>query len=287
MRQFNDIQQGIIDKVAVASELNALEVLTTSEQTLSSATSESKVSTWRVFIWIIAFAIWLHEKIVAANAANSRPQNLPNFIATVLNFHDGLPLVWKDGQFQYNLTGVPNPDSLKIINRCAVLESIDGELVVKVAHDNAGALEPITAPQLSRLGFYLNQMKVPGVNIRLINETADLLKITLNVYIDPQMIDEISGQRLGTTETVFPVKDAINEYLNRLEFNGAFVGNFLEELIQSKEGINLAQIEVLQWKYAALPFADFTTFKVPQAGYFKIQDADLTINYLPYGLVNN
>ncbi|WP_264521211.1 hypothetical protein [Flavobacterium sp. N1994] len=287
MRQFNDIQQQIIDQIAISSDINALEVLTTSEQTLTSATSTSKVSTWRIFVWVVAFAIWLHEKIVSANAANSRPQNLPNFIATVLNFHDGLPLVWKDGQFQYDLVGISNPDSYKIINRCAVLESVDGELVVKVAHDNSGDLEPISAPQAVRLGFYLNQMKVPGVAIRLINETADLLKATLDVYVDPQMIDLDTGRLLNTTEVVMPAEVAIKEYLNNLEFNGAFVTDFLKSKMVAKDGIKLVRVNVLQWKYAAFPFTDFEDFKIPQSGYFKFDPADLTINYLPYALVNN
>lgn len=232
-------------------------------------------------------AIYEHEQIVSSNAANSRPQNLPNFILAVLNFHDGLPLVWLDGQFQYDLTGVANPDDLKVVSRCAVLESEDGELVVKVAHNNAGVLEPLTNPQATRLGFYLIDVKVPGVRIRLINEPADLIKTTLNVYVDPLVIDLTTGRQLNLTEEVYPVKVAITEYLNALEFNGAFVQNFFEQAIQDKEGINLVNVELLQWKYAALPFADFVNFKIPEAGYFKIEDVDLTINYLPYGLVNN
>lgn len=240
-------------------------------------------------IWLEQYIdmIYNHEQIVAANAANSRPQNLPNFIATVYNFHDGLPLVWKDGQFMYDLTGVVDADARMIVDRVAVLESEDGELVVKVAHDNSGVLEPLANDEADRLHFYLNQMKVPGVRIRLINQEADLLKVTLNVYVDPQQIDLTTGQQLNLTEVVNPVKAAITDYLTKLEFNGAFVTNFFEASIQAKDGILLCEVLVLQHKYAAFDFTDFTTFKVPQAGYFKIEDVDLTINYLPYVLVNN
>lgn len=240
-------------------------------------------------IWLEQYVdmIYNHEQIVSANAANSRPQNLPNFIATVYNFHDGLPLVWKDGQFQYDLTDVVDADERMIVDRVAVLESQDGELVVKVAHDNDGILEPLAEVEAERLLFYLNQMKVPGVRIRLINEEADLLKVTLNVYVNPQQIDLVTGQQLNLTEVVFPVKEAITDYLTRLEFNGAFVTNFFEASIQAKDGITLCEVLLLQHKYAGFDFVDFTTFKVPQAGYFKIEDIDLTINYLPYVLVNS
>lgn len=240
-------------------------------------------------IWLEQYIdmIYNHELIVSANAANSRPQNLPNFIAIVYNFHDGLPLVWKDGQFMYDLTEVENPEERKIVNRCAVLESEDGELVVKVAKLNADELEPLADVEAERLLFYLNQMKVPGVRIRLINDEADLLKVTLNIYVDPLQIDLITGRRLNIEEDIFPVKEAIKSYLTTLEFNGAFVTNFFERAIQDQPGINLAVVELLQHKFADFDFTNFTAFKVPQAGYFKINEEDLIINYLPYVLVNN
>lgn len=285
-RTIYDIQQMMLNKKAATAELNALEVLTNSEQTLTNASSTSKVSVWRLFIWVVAYAIWVHEQIMFANAANSRPQNLPNFIANVYNFHDGLPLVFKDGQFTYDLSNVTNADALKIVNRVAVLESEDGELVVKIAHDNNGNLEPLTSEQATRLLFYLGQMKVPGVRIRLINKEADLLKISLNVYVDPLLIDLATGQKLNSGEPLVPVQEAINLYLTQLEFNGAFLANKLERSIESQEGITLCEIVSLQHRYDAFPFTDFTTFKVPQAGYFKIEPNDLTINYLPNVLVN-
>lgn len=240
-------------------------------------------------IWIeqLSEMIYVHEQIVSANAANSRPQNLPNFIATIYNFHDGLPLAWLNGQFDYDLTEVANPEELKIVDRCAVLESEDGELVVKVATETGGELEPLTTEQAQRLLFYLNQMKVPGVRIRLINEQADLLKATLNVYVDPLQIDLNTGQALTSEEEQFPVKDAIKDYLSKLEFNGAFVTNFFTRAIEDKPGINLVQIETIQHRFGGFDFSPFDTFKVPQSGYFKINEVDLTINYLPYVLVNN
>ena len=240
-------------------------------------------------IWLEQYVdmIYNHELIVSANAANSRPQNLPNFIATVYNFHDGLPLVFKDGQFMYDLTDVVDPEDRKIVDRCAVLESEDGELVVKVAKLTAEELNPLSEDEAERLLFYLNQLKVPGVRIRLINQEADNLKVTIDVYVDPLQIDLGTGQRLNIAEVTFPVKDAIKSYLTSLEFNGAFVANFFERAIENQPGVNLVDIQLLQHKFAAFDFVDFTNFKVPQSGYFKIDEADLNINYLPYVLVNN
>lgn len=286
-RGFNEIQEQILEAKAAAVELNALEVLTTSEKNLNSATSTSKVSIWRLWVWTFAFVIWLHEKIVEANANNSRPQNQANFRQAILDYHDGLDLVWKDGQFKYDLTGVTDAEARKIVDRCAVLESDDGELVVKIATDNNGVLEPVTLVQQSRVEAYIKKIKVPGIRIRLVNEVADLIKVSLTVYVNPLVIDLTTGQLLSSTTPVYPVKDAINVYLANLEFDGAFVKDFFRTTLKDAEGIELVVINQCQSKFAAYPFLDIGEWKIPEAGYYKINDEDLTINYLPYVLANN
>ncbi len=240
-------------------------------------------------IWIesLATSIFEHEQIVSLNASNSRPQNKENFKLAILDYHDGLDLKWKDGQFQYDFTGITDVEVRKIIDRCAVLENNDGELVVKVATDNAGVLSPITTPQEDRLTFYIAQIKVPGVSIRIINKVADNLKTNLRVFVDPLMIDLASGKQLNVTGDVYPVKDALKDYLQNLEFNGAFVTNFMTRTIEDKNGINLVAVDLMQSSFDALPFSDFSDFKIPESGYFDISDANLTITYLPYVLVNN
>ena len=286
-RTFNEIQQTILTARDQAASLSALEVLTTAEQDLSGANSTSKVSIWRLWVWIFAFCLWVHEQIVERNALNSRPQNLPNFRQVVLNFLDGLSLVWIDGAFSYDTTGVPDVEARRIIDRCAVLESDDGELVVKIATDAAGVLQPVTPAQEVRVLEYLQQIKVPGVRIRLINETPDLLKMTLTVYVDPLIIDLVDGRLLNTVETIFPVRAAIQSYLGNLEFNGAFVRDHFRAEVKAAVGIGLVVIDSLQWQADAFPFTDMGEWKIPEAGYYAINDADLTINYLPYALVNS
>ena len=50
------------DKKTQTAELSTLEVLTTDEQsTLSNLTSASKVAIWRLWVYIVAFAIWSLE----------------------------------------------------------------------------------------------------------------------------------------------------------------------------------------------------------------------------------
>jgi hypothetical protein len=247
----------------------------------------SLVSLENILFSIVAFAIMLHEQIVSKNAENSRAQNQPNFKLAVLDYHDGLPFVWKDGRFQYDLTNVTDAEERKIINRCAVLESDDGELVVKIATDDNGTLKPVTDEQEVRVTTYLSKIKVPGTHIRLINKEADLMKTSLTVYVDPLEIDIVTGKLLSSTLEIYPVKDAIKLYLASLEFNGAFVKDFFRTTLKDAQGIELVVIDQMQTKFDNYPFTDMGEWRIAQAGYFNINDANLTINYLPYVLANS
>lgn len=241
----------------------------------------SLVSVENVWFDNISFGIYNHELIVSQNALKSRPHNLSWYKDQCLNFHDGFELVWIDGQFQYNNTVT---EESKIIDRVAVLESNDGELVIKVATDNDGTIEPLTAPQLVRFENYLNLIKDAGNRLRIINQPADLLKMTLNVYVDVSIIDLATGKLLNVEGDFYPVQEAIDAYLANLEFNGGFVKEFFKNKLQEATGVKLPLIELVEWKYADFDWAVFDQWKIPEAGYFKIEPADLTINYLAYEL---
>lgn len=279
-RRFSEIQQEILDARNDAAELSALEVLTTSENNILTPDSNSKVAVWRVWVWVIAFAIWIHEKIVNQNALNSRPHNVPWYREQVFAFLDGLQLVWINGQHSYDLTNINDVEARKIIKRTAVLESNDGELVIKIATESGGELVPLSAPQLVRFTEYMNLIKDAGNRLRIINQSADLLKLTITAYVDVAIIDLETGRLLNVDGDVYPVKDAVNEYLANLDFNGAFYRTFLQSTIEKATGVKLPLVTELQWKFADLDFQPFTEIKIPQAGYFKIDELDLTIIYI-------
>jgi hypothetical protein len=240
----------------------------------------SLVSVENLWFDAVSFGIYNHELIVSKNAQNSRPHTIQWYRDQAMSFLDGLSLQWIDGQFKYDLTGVLDAELRKIIKRCAVLESNDGQLVIKVATDNSGNIEPISNAQLIRFSAYMNLIKDAGNSLVFVNEEADNLKVTLTVQVDALIIDLTTGQLLSSTAASFPVKDAINSYLANLEFNGAFVRTFFIDSIQQAVGVKNLNIDSLQWKYASFSFVDIGNRKVPEAGYFKIDDVDLTINYI-------
>lgn len=278
--RFNEIQETVLAARNEVDSLNALEILTTSEQTLTGANSTSKVSQWRLWIWIFSFAVWLLEKVTIENSKNTKEQNLVNLKAAILEFHYGLDLQYINNSWQYDLTDVVEPDNLKVIKKTAIVQPENGGLIVKIS----GASGPITNEQFTSFKDYFFKKKVPGIPVQYVNTEGDLLRLTMTVYVDTQTIELATG-KLINSDDVYPVKDAIQAYLSKLEFNGNFVKKFFEKEILSVDGVYLVEIIELQWSYASYPYVDFGPFKNPESGYFIIPNDNLTINYLSDALV--
>lgn len=272
--RFNEIQKIVLDARDAVADLNALEILTPEEVAVTSANSTSKVAQWRQWIFIFCLSFWYLEKSVIENSKNTKEQNQPNLKAAILDFHYGLELQYIDKRFQYDLTDVADPDSLKIITNCAILEPSTGGLVLKVTTADG----PLTTPQLEAFKAYYQKKKVPGIPTAIINLPADLIKTTIKVWVNPEIIDIETGLLInGTTD---PIKEAKESYLKKLEFNGAFIKRFFEQEIMSVEGVTLVEIMEMKWKYASFPYSDFQIGQIPESGYFNIPDVDFTVIYL-------
>lgn len=242
----------------------------------------SLVSFENILFEILAYILMFHEQIVDKNAENSRPHTISWYRTQVLNFVDGLPLIWTDGQFDFDY-GILTPEEIlerKVVKKCAIEEQASGSLMIKVSGEEG----PIEADELVRLQAYMKQVKDAGNKLRFRNAVADDLKITLTVYVDPLIIDLETGELLDQSETIYPVKDAIYGYLNNLEFNGAFVRTKFIDAIQLAEGVQDVHISVLQHKFGGNSFSDVGRYVVPYAGYFTIGESDLNITYLPNDL---
>lgn len=273
--RFNEIQKIVLDAREAVSELDALTILTDEEKVITSANSTSKVAQWRQWIFIFCLSFWFLEKSIIENSKNTKEQNLPNLKDTILNFHYGLELQYINKSFDYDLTDVDNPEAMKIISNCAILEPDDGGLVIKLTTADG----PLTSPQLEAFKAYYKKKKVPGIPTQIVNLPADLIKTTIKVWVNPEVIDISTGQLINSTTPVFPIKEAKESYLKKLEFDGAFVKRFFEQEIMAVDGVKLIEIQDMKWKYADFPYSEFQTLQIPESGYFNIPDEDFTIIY--------
>lgn len=270
-RTIAEIQQEILEQKDKVAQLSALQVLTTNEkQTLNDTlTSTSKTSIWRLWVYIVAAAIWMHEKIVERNALLSRPHTLSWYREQALNYLFGIDLVWKEGFFVFDTEGLSNQEieNLKLIRYCSISErlfsDIDnstggttqnveqliqeyyynqvGIVTMKVAKEVNGLPQALSTNEKRIFQAYMNQIKDAGTQIRVVSTTGDKIRIELEAYVDPLVIyteGENAGKLIKDLSRK-PVEETVKHYIENLEFNGAFVPTFLLDRIQEQEGVNL------------------------------------------------
>jgi len=94
------------------------------QSALAGLTNESKSAVWRLWTYIVATAIWMHEQIVERNALISRPHTLEWYKAQTLSFLNGRELFFKDGFFEFDTVGLNEKEieEARIVKYCAVSE---------------------------------------------------------------------------------------------------------------------------------------------------------------------
>ncbi|MFB9078998.1 hypothetical protein ACFFLS_10130 [Flavobacterium procerum] len=302
---------------------------------LKGLNSDSKTSIWGLWTNIVATAIWVHEKIVEKNALISRPHTLNWYREQALNFlygvslNNSVPIIWKDGSYQFDTTDLGDDlESYKIIKHCAVSE-IDlatvldfkkapeevfsdffhnkvGVVFIKVATVKGDKIARIDVPnELFAFKEYIAKIKDAGNQVYITSDDGDVLKLKLNVYIDPLIIkinpqdveyyqlkslsrdlnadeiaklesygkdyetDPLNGSLILSANS-FPVLDAIKNHLKNIEFNGAFVKTYLVDDIQKAEGIKIPVLKNVKTSIAKNPndLADPVLTDVSNIEYF-------------------
>jgi hypothetical protein len=285
-RTLTEIQESILLKKSQTESLSALEVLTTSEQnTLSNLTSTSKVAIWRLWVFIQAFAIWLHEGIFETHKIEIEELIALNKVHTrkwyrdkILNFQYGFDL---DGESdRYDNTGIDTADILdsKIIKQASV-EEVAGELRIKVATQIGDELQPIDTDQFNALRQYIALVKDAGTKIRLISRPADQMKAEIDIYFDPLILNGL-GQRLDGTDDE-PVQKAIKDYLYRLEFNGEFIKTKLTDYVQTVAGVQMPVFKQIWTKYGTYGYNLIDETYIADSGYMVLDLDNTIINFIP------
>ncbi|PCI11859.1 MAG: hypothetical protein COB73_00705 [Flavobacteriaceae bacterium] len=299
-RSINDIQQSILDAKASSTDLNALEVLTTDEKnTLANVDSSSKVAIWRLFVWIIAFAIWQLEKLwdifkslIDLLIKNTRVHTRYWYRDKALEFRYGQDLIIETDK--YNDTGLTQEqiDTSKIIKHASVSKIVIngyGALKVKLAKETAGEKVKLDSTELSAANYYLNEIADAGTTVLSVSLDHDDLKLEVIVYYDPLVLD-VQGRRLdGTNDT--PVINEINTHLNSIDFDGEFFPAELEKDIRANvEGVNRRATSIRK-SWSKFGGHDYTTIgtvgvglideiRAPESGYLKLDEAELVITYV-------
>jgi hypothetical protein len=260
---------------SVQTILNEIIAAKETESGLSGLTSNSKVAIWRLWAYITAVAINLHEqfwdamKIELEEIAAAAPTgNLKWLQAQVLKFQysDSTPQVIELDANYAPRYPVEN-EELRIISRCAV--SQDGNRIVTVKVAKSDPPEPLDNDQYDALNAYLNDdqlgIKFAGTQILIRNAEPDRVKITATIYYN------------GSYSTVIQdnVKDAIREYLKNIPFDGVFRNSTLMlaiKAVQGVEDVELIEVKARPESVAIGSATDVTRYYPSFAGYLIEED---------------
>lgn len=238
------------------------------QQLLAALNATSKVAVWRLWAYITAVAIHLHEVLwdafrieVAAQAARAVVGTAAWYQRMVLAYQhgDGLTYNATTGGYGYEVIN----ESQQVVKRCAVVEGADSVLTLKVAGlDGAGNPVALTTAHQNGLSSYVTKMRFAGTRYTIVSGNGDILRVAGNVFYD-------AARDAATLQT--QVQVAVERYVSQLPFNGQFLLSKLEDAIQSVDGVEDVQLVSVQTK--TLPGGTYTAIArahVPLYGYYQI-----------------
>ena len=253
------------------------------ETSLNGLNSTSKVAIWRLWAYITAFVIWTLEKIfdehkkeVSEALSQQKPHTARWYRNKALAFQYGFDLITDTDKFNNQGFTEDQISASKIVKFSAVTEAdTESRLIVKIATEQGGELQPISLGQKASFDAYINEIRDAGVRITTINYLPDILKLQMKIYRDPLVLDE-NGQSILTGEK--PVEKAIKEYFKKLPFNGELVLAHLVDALQQIEGVKIPHIILAESKWIDASVNDYGNYQpievktIPISGYFKIEN---------------
>jgi hypothetical protein len=287
-RSINDIQQAILNAKVSAQELDALSILTEAES--GNVDSTSKVAEWRQWAWVVAVAIWALEKLfdtfkieVEERIAATRVHTRGWYRETVLAYQDGDTL---NDSGKYDVID-PSKQIIKYASVRKVIMSGHGALRVKAAKANGNDFSVLSANELAGLSAYMNLKTDAGTMIFATSTPPDSLKLSLDIYYDPQLLNS-DGTDKSTGANV--VIGGIKSYLKSMDFDGRLILTHLIDALQTIPGVKIPVLQYAAAKINSGVYVDLYNpqtgtrqeFYNPDAGWLVLDEALTTINYVPY-----
>jgi len=283
MRTINEIYQSIIDeKMNMPTLKNKLlnedgtSTLSNEQDLLTSLTSDSKVAIWKLWAYITAVVIWIHESLWYQFKADVNEVISTQFVGTAKWLIEQAKL------FQYGddvIVETPyyHPeyavvDTSKQIIANANVNEAGGQVYLKVRRKDTDIL---SSDEFTSFNGYLNKIKVAGQRINILNFDGDELQLYYTIYYNPiYILNNIKNN----------VIDTISTYIENVEFDANINITDLTDLIQKVEGVKGVQFD----NASALPFAStiwtpFTNYYESLAGWNKISTSyplDSTLTFI-------
>lgn len=257
-------------------------------------TSNSLYAIFRLFTFIIASAIFIHEGFFDQHSQeintmiyNQKSGRVSWYKTMALNFQYGFDLVQDKDYFDNGNATQEEIEASKIIKYSAVNESDnESRVIIKIAGETDGSLSHFTdLNQVEAIEAYFKEIKWPG-KITIINYKADKLYLNIQIKRDPLRLTH-DGMDKGPDGGNYPVVEALKEFMKELDFNGELKLSAMVDKMQGIPGVLDATVLSAQSAWID-PLLEGDGYGVPQpiniskvaeSGYFEIVTFD-TISYV-------
>jgi hypothetical protein len=272
-RSIAQIHKGMLDDIKADTVLSLL------------LTSTSLYAIYRNFTYIVAVAISIfegffdiHRTEIDDKILNQKSGRLSWYRTMALAFQFGFDLVPDKDYFDNGTATAEQIEASKIIKYAAVNEATESSRVIlKIAGETAGELSPFTDPnQIEAIEYYVNEFRIAGVMVTIINYEADQLYLNIQIKRDALLLDATGMNRDGK----YPVLEAIAEFMKELPFNGELRLSALVDKLQLIPGVIDATILSAQSAWInpetngyGIPQPIFIS-KIAESGYFKVVNYD-------------
>lgn len=200
----------------------------------------SAVSLESIWFSIVASAIYMLESIfdvfradVDAKISEAVVASIPWYHKISLEFQYGDELVFdeKTQGFVY-----PVIDTTKQIVKFAACRDLGGMVYVLASKDDgSGNPTALSADELNAFASFLRQRKPAGVLLQAASSDPDEVQVSVTVQYDPQVLTPAGA--LISDPSIYPIEDAIDEYLKGIVYGGALNKTKLVDAVQSAVGV--------------------------------------------------
>ena len=275
----------ILDEILTEKQnqtaLNDLQPSIDDSQTLlDDLTSTSKVALWRLWAFIMAVAINIHEKIYELFEAEIElratqvPSGTPIWLQVEgLKFQFGDSLEFNGIKFVY-----PVIDESKQVVKLLAIVDLGFFVRFKAAKlDGAGLAIPLSGSELTSFTGYIKQIRFAGTAVTITTDPGDDLRLDYFIRYDPLLL-AADGSLLEDPST-FPVIDAINGKIQSLPFDGILSLMELTDAVQLATGVIDVTLNEAAAKFGILNFLVINKEYNPDAGYLVLDEPSSTFAY--------
>lgn len=253
---------------------------------VGSAWSYSRMSVENVLVWLVASAIWMHERIFVTHTeevtdyiARMKPHTLRWWVERAKLFQKGSTL--PDDSCDYDNANLSDEEVEKrqIVKFASATEQ-KNIVYLKVAKEEGGAIKPLDDDEKAAFCAYVDEIRAAGVTVMVVSESGCQLKLAIDVYYDPMVMDG-KGKRLA--DGTSPVEDTIKQYIENLPFDGEYRNSELIDRLQAVEGVVMPELRSAEERMTANDeWATIQAFATPYSGYYQYDEENVTINYIIY-----